>query len=418
MSHSNPGLDGPLAAPLGASRGALRLNLVAAALAAGWLLLLYATLTPSPDDFKQYWQAAVNLRATGDPFVPPPGQESVAYLGYYYPPVFAYLIQPFGLIGQVPGQRIWFWLNAAATVAFALLCIRLSGSALARRYWGCVLLGFLLLPPTRINLQLGQISIFMGLLMVGSVALAERRPAASGLLLALATLTRIFPAILGLPLLIWGRARALIWCAAWGIAAVGVSLAAYGVGPYLSFLQVSRDPPEAYPFQAEHNISFYGWFGRMLMPGPYTAAPLADLPWLVMPLTALCSAAVLGVCLWRGRAPDLPGPGPLSLGLWLCGTMLISLTNGTYTLVLLLVPLLAAARRLELAPDRRALLALALCTALVAVPPGWTALWPALYQFAHTGWGLLLLTPALYGLLGYVALLAWLAGRPAPAVER
>lgn len=410
MSHSSPGLEGPLVAGVRSARRPLPINLVAAALAAAWLLLLAATLTTEVDDFKQYWQAAVNLRATGDPFMPPSGEAEV-YLGYYYPPIFAYLTQWIALFGQAQGQLIWFCLNAAATVAFALLCIRLSGSSLARRYWGPVLLVFLLFPATRINLQLGQIAVFMGLLMVGSAALATRRPAASGLLLALAALTRIFPALLGLPLLLWGRLRAVLWCAAWGLGAVALSAAIYGVEPYLSFIEVARNPPEPYPFQAEHNISFYGMFSRALMPGPYSAAPIADLPWLVLPLTALCSAAALAVCLWRGRAPDQPGLGQVNLGLWLCATMLISTTNGTYTLVLLLVPLLAALRRLELAPDRRATLLLGLCGALVAVPPGWTAALPALYVFAHTGWGLLLLTPALYGLVGCMALLAWLAGR-------
>lgn len=46
------------------------------------------------------------------------------------------------------------------------VCIRLSRSALARRYWGVLALLLVIAPPTRISLQLGQIGILMALVMI------------------------------------------------------------------------------------------------------------------------------------------------------------------------------------------------------------------------------------------------------------
>jgi hypothetical protein len=404
---------GPLTA-LAARPGLL--NLICTALAVGWLALVSTTLIPQIDDFKQYWQAAVNLRATGDPFTPPPGQEQTAYVGYYYLPIFAYLTQPIGLLSQHVGQIVWYWLNVALLLCFVWLCIVLSGSQLARRYWGLVLLGSCLCPPARLTLQLGQVSFLVGVLLLSSYGLARRATWAAGLSLALASLFRIFPALLGLFYLLRNSRRLVIWAVLWCIGLLGLSLLAYGLGPYQSFLRLISSPQNGYPLAAEHNISLYGFFGRLLVPNRFVAAPLAELPWLANPLATLSSLGVVGLCIIAELRHSRGYAATLSFAAWLCSMMLASTTNGYYGLVLLLFPLLCGLRALELQPNRTVRNLLVLGTALSCIPPGWSSATP-LYTFVHTGWGLLLLTPSLYGLCLYLWLMISLAQRVATIKE-
>ena len=102
------------------------INLGTLALALCWLALVGATLTPTLDDFKQYWQASVNLLQSGDPYATTPepgsagqtaGAAAAAITVYPYPPLLAYLIQPLGRLDHRQGQWIWFGMN----------CIALSG---------------------------------------------------------------------------------------------------------------------------------------------------------------------------------------------------------------------------------------------------------------------------------------------------
>ena len=380
------------------SQRRISVNMIALLLTLGWLLLVFSTLTPATDDFKQYWQTTRNLDQTGDPYT---AATPTTPTGFYYPPLFAYLVQPFGQLDQRIGQRIWYGLNSVMLAILIWLCIRLSDSRIARSFWGIVVLGMCLAPPTRLNLQLGQISFLIAILLLGSFALTYQWPALSGLMLALALLIRIYPALLILPMVRWSR-RIVGWTIASVLIITTLSLVRYGTEPYLSFLHLTANPQTTYPFAAEHNISIYGFLTRLLAPSRYTAAPLLNMPWMIAPLTILGSLITTGVCLWYSR-PTTPSTAVFSL--WLCSMMLVSTTNGYYTLVLLLFPLLVLLRVAETESNTRLQTMLIIATTLVCVPPGWTTIHPAIYQFAHTGSGLLILTPSLYGLMLYLFLM-------------
>src|SRR5262249_45457236 len=122
-----------------------------------WLALVAWTLTPEVDDFAQLRRGAVDLREHNDPYytrsdpaaqaqrrsdmVDEPGER-----GFKYTPVFAYLFGPFALLDHRAGQLIWFALNLAALIALIVLCVGMSGSVLARRYWGVLLFAMALAP--------------------------------------------------------------------------------------------------------------------------------------------------------------------------------------------------------------------------------------------------------------------------------
>lgn len=372
------------------------LNIVSLGLSLGWLLLLAWTLNPAVDDFKQYWQAAVHLRLAGDPYLSTPGPNA-----YPYPPLLAYLLQPLSLMAHWPAQLLWFAGNVIALLGFITLCIRLSGSHIARRYWGVVILGTVLAPPTRLSLQLGQVSILLALVLLVCYSWAGRAPSRAGLLLALASIVKLYPAILGVLYLLRCR-RVALWTCAWGSAIFIGTIVVSGSQPYLTYLDKVLFGG-FYPYAAEFNISLASLWNRLFTPNHYAVA-VADLPWMAQVLTILSSIGVLGACLWVvWLAPGKQLP-VVVFSVWLCAMLLLSPINGYYNLVLLLLPLLLILSALERQPSRGLRNWLVGATALVYMPPGWSSVLPAVYQTVHRGWGTLILTPSLYGLIIFLML--------------
>jgi hypothetical protein len=394
------------------------LNLGALVCALLWLMAISTTLQFDLDDYKMYWQAAREVLRTGDPYTSTPIWRTMAVeegaprpkvVTYLYPPLLAYLLQPLGRLTHQPGQLIWFGINCAALLSFVGLCVSLSGSSLARRFWGLVLLGTVLSPPVRVGLQLGQIGIWIALLLVSSVALARRYPALGGLLLAFASLLKLYPAFLGLFYLVRRMGAAVGWTIVSGMLLLAGTLLWYGPSPYRNYIDKVL-LGGFYPYGAEFNISLTGFWDRLLHAGLY-AIPVADLPILARVLTGCCAVAVLALCFYFGRAP-LDSDGTLvQVSLWLCGMLLLTPVNGYYNLVLLLLPLLVMLRSIEQSGDRRVRALLVIGTALVWVPPSWSKVWPWLYVVVHKEWGVLLLTPAFYGLLIFFGLLVVLLRR-------
>ena len=382
------------------------INYGALTLALCWLGLIGLTLMASDNDFAIYWQSARGVLRAGDPYHSAAGDAENRFI---YPPLFAYLLQPLGLLDARLARFAWFGLSAAMLFGLIALCIRVSGSALAARHWGLVVLGTLLAPPTRVCLQLGQVGILLALLIVAGYALAWRHARVSGGLLALASLFKLYPAFLGLYYVLRGPRRAAWWAAAGVGLMLGASLLVYGPGPYASYVERLLAGSH-HPYGGEFNISLYGLVSRLLVANPYGVA-LADWPGLARALALVGSAVVLALCWRAGAVPGDELGRLLVFGAWLCGMLVVSPLNGIYNLPLLLLPLLAVVRSLELAPDRGVRAALVLATALVCVPPQWSRWPPPLYEAVHTGWGLALLAPQLYGLLAYFGMCLALAAR-------
>lgn len=379
------------------------INWVALSLALLWVALIGLTLSPIVNDFQSYRLGALLIRSTGSPYLAAPPADGVAYI---YPPLFAYLMLPFAWLSIAAGQQIWFLINLGMLAALVAISVRASGSQLAQRYWGVTALLVVVAPPTRLNLQLGQTGILIGLALAGCFALGRRRPWLAGLLLAFAALVKVYPALLGGYFLL-RRRTVLAGALASGLAIVAISLALHGTDPYLGYVERVVFG-FSYPYYAEHNVSLLSFWGRLLTPNDYGVA-LADAPWLARGLAFGCGAAVLAVCLWVSRGPAGPLGEQLRFGAWLAATMLLAPTNGSYMLVGLLLPLLAVLRYVEITQDRQARAWLVVGAALLCWPPAWTGWQPQLYNALHTRWGLLLLTPALYGLALCFVLFARLA---------
>ena len=204
-----------------------------------------------------------------------PGGEHVAhYIGpfevdlYQYPPPF--LLLP--AVARAAGWDFfavrtgWFVIQIAVLLAGLVIAARWVGGA--RGVAAALLIPLIFLAPTtRLALQIGnfQLTAFP-LAVLAMIAFSRGRTLAGGFALALCAVSKIFPGVLGLVLLVqrqWRAAAATIGASA---LLVAVALATVGSRPFIDFVlyQVPRIDSGAaffwieFPDMAPVNQSVYG----------------------------------------------------------------------------------------------------------------------------------------------------------------
>ena len=157
---------------------------------------------------------------------------------YEYPPPF--LLLPRTLAILVPDflrfRMIWFALNGAVMVIGLVVVARILGPVTGTR---ALLLAPLVLASdlTVGTLQIGNLqAIVFSIAMIAMVLLAQRRYAAGGALLAFVTVSKLFPGLLLVYLLVRREWRALAWTSGVMAALVAISLLDTGWAPYNAFL--------------------------------------------------------------------------------------------------------------------------------------------------------------------------------------
>ena len=157
---------------------------------------------------------------------------------YEYPPPF--LLLPRALAILTPEflrfRMVWFALNGAVLVIGLLVIARMLGPVAGPR---ALLFSPLVLASdiTIATLQVGNLqAIVSSLAMIAMVLLAQRRYAAGGALLAYATVSKLFPGLLLIYLLVQRKWRALAWTVGLCIALIAISLVDTGWAPYKAFL--------------------------------------------------------------------------------------------------------------------------------------------------------------------------------------
>jgi hypothetical protein len=177
---------------------------------------------------------------------------------YLYPPLTAQAMagafhgveRLSGALGwSVERDDVWdrvFYLYQCAQLALVIAAYSLL-LRLARVYglaapWVPALVAGLLIFDDAVfrTLRHGQVNFFVLDLSLAALLAARRAPIAAGLALALAGHLKLYPLLLGLPLLLTRHWRASLWTAFW-LAAVGAGSAAAAGGPiwswYLEFLR-------------------------------------------------------------------------------------------------------------------------------------------------------------------------------------
>ena len=158
---------------------------------------------------------------------------------YEYPPAFLLLprVIAAGTADFWGFRRVWFALNlAVVAIGLILVARRLDGALSTDALW---LTPFVLIPPAIMitfvmgNVQLATIAISM----IAMLLFERARPAAGGALLAYAVVSKLYPGVLVLYLLLRRDWRAVGWTAGFSLAFVAVSIVDVGLEPYLAFAQ-------------------------------------------------------------------------------------------------------------------------------------------------------------------------------------
>ena len=156
---------------------------------------------------------------------------------YEYPPPF--LMLPRLLAHAAPTflrfRSLSFAIQLVAVVAgIVVIARRMGGGAGA----AALALGAVILIPTPVmgTLQIGNAQLaFIAIAMIAMVLFERRHPAAGGLLLAYATVSKLYPALLVVYLLLRRDWRNAGWTIRLGMALLAMSLADVGWTPYVAF---------------------------------------------------------------------------------------------------------------------------------------------------------------------------------------
>ena len=199
-----------------------------------------------------YWVACEAVRTTPDiyaeeiysfPQHDPAAERLARPIGpllvdqYEYPPPFLALPR---LMAAVTGdfwgfRRLWFALNLAVILAgLIMVAVRFDRALGTGARW---LTPFVLVAPAMmITVVMGNVQLAIIAASLIAMILFERgRHAAGGLVLAYAIVSKLYPGLLILYLLLRREWRPVVWTAACALGFVAVTIVDFGIGPYVAF---------------------------------------------------------------------------------------------------------------------------------------------------------------------------------------
>ncbi|HVA40611.1 MAG TPA: glycosyltransferase family 87 protein [Candidatus Binataceae bacterium] len=333
------------------------------------------------------------------------------------PPTFVMCFVPLTLLAPRPGFYVWTAINAGAFLLALILLFRWT-PGLGRDAALAIAALTILFPPVLEHLIWGQNKMLVLLMFVLMLRWMERgRDAPAGLILAFASLLRIFPLLLVGYLILMKRWRVLAYTMV-GLAVGGlVTLALVGIGRSFSFLLAPRLLTEQWAQALPGNIALATTMARMFW--YFFGVHLgATLDWT---RRAATWGAELGLLALTVRAtvarPSSDDPEGRLFILWIMTAILASPTSWFYYLVLLALPMvkLSAAAANE-RTSRRALWAGVACYTLAWLY--FTAVDMKSQELAlHPNTLVWRVGASPVGLLAYLSLY-WFATDPAPADQR
>jgi hypothetical protein len=345
---------------------------VAASGVIGVLLLLYALVylvpllashAPRADDFQDYLFAARQLTTGGDPYANfvrshVPWDWSLSS-GYLYPPVFAAALVPLTWVSNDLADRIWLLAMQLAVIASLVIVYQTIGRPSRGEFvaLGAVLLTFF---PLINSAATGAMNAVLLLLLTGAWACwMRRRDGASGLLVAVAAVFKLFPLAL-VPYLAWRRHwRLLLALGLTGAAGIGLGFVVTSPAHNIYYF---RDmlPHLAAGTGYRENQSLAGFTARLC--NPSTADAGGGAGWcgriLDWPLVVALLALVLSSVARSTRSG-------LEFALAVAALPLISSVTWSFHLVLLILPITLLIRQVfagaMVPPARRVLMLAWLC---------------------------------------------------------
>ena len=294
---------------------------------------------------------------------------------YIYPPVFAVMVVPLGLLPDPVASAVWLLIGQVALAAALVLILRWRRPpAWAITAMLCATLTFY---PLWVDAVQGQANLVVMLLVTAGVAgIAVGRPRA-GAALGVAAALKLTPIILLVWLLIDRRFREAAWMVAGFAAVTGVGALVRFQDTLVFFRQVVPALAQGTAFYA--NQSLPGLIGRVLTANPYTQ------PWIAVNWPSLLLGVLtVGLTAWwfwgtRDQPPLIRGGAFLPL------MPLLSAVTWSHHLVILLpviwLGVIALAGREWPVPPT-------LVLAGVLVLFDVVSRWPVGPRFNHPGFGL------------------------------
>ncbi len=305
-------------------------------------------------------------------------------LGPHYPHLLPNLNPPFLTLLMLPltgfrySTAFWIWsllsLLAGMAAMAHLEAETRRGPASAVRQMGFQLL-LLAYYPTWINIQYGQVALFLFLpIVLAWSRLRRERWVQGGLLLGLALALKIFVGLFVLYLLLRRRLGAAVAMGSSFLVCWAASVAVFGweaLEEYRAVLTLITWSA------ASWNASFQGFFTRLF--GGSENLPLVYWPELGRSLAALCSIGWAVLLVWAGwanepagrRQPAAPPPSrwDLLFGLTAVSMLLLSPLGWAYYFSILLLPMVLLWYAAETLAWRRACRALLVFSGLLSATP-------------------------------------------------
>jgi hypothetical protein len=263
-----------------------------------------------PPDFAQDIAAARVLADGADPYAADFAAIHAQVLGVGPRDGYPYLPHPpFAILLGWPLARLAFsaaalcWFAASLACCF-VLAILLGGFARNQSDFRLprlpdAILGFgalLMWPPVLYNLEKGQFSILIAtLIALAWVWLSRRDSRAAGICLGLAAALKLFPALLGIYLLL-RRRRAAMWAVIAGAAATALPLLWIGWRAIPEFVVHTRGNLSYWQTWPAVTYSLRGLAARMLI-GSDWARPFARAPEAATVIVVIASAALVAVAI-------------------------------------------------------------------------------------------------------------------------
>ena len=286
----------------------------------------FAAMGPAGTDFLAFWGAG-HVSAGGDPALAYDlaTQERVqtatgsdGWFAFVNPPPFLFVATVFGALPFALAWGLWV---ALTFVLWALASIRVFP-----RLW----LPVLAYPGALIAAGHGQTGLLTGALLVGAVALLDKRPLVSGALVGALIIKPHLALLLPLWLAAGGRWKAFI---AAGASAIGLLLASWAAFGSQTMLAYTTSWQASAALMASGDTAFY-----LRMATPYSQLRLVMPPEAALGVSVIIALALAALVLvsWRRAGPD-----PLASGsLMLAASALAAPYLFNYDLPFLIVPTL------------------------------------------------------------------------------
>jgi alpha-1,2-mannosyltransferase len=341
--------------------------------------------------------------------------EDQGYQHFPHPPLLFLLVLPLADLTLARAAAIWFGVSLGLLFLLAVvLAESAAGSTTPQKRRPSVALalvifgGLFLWPPVQYNLAKGQWSILVALLLAMSWQFYVRgHHRSAGASIGLASALKVFPALLGIYLLVRAP-RAIVWMVVAVTAAFGVPLLLMGPHTAWAFVQQSQANVSYWETFPAVTYSIHGLLARLLVGGQW-ARPLVYAPLAARVLGALLSLVLLAIAARTLRRHDAGSEDEgARFAAWIALLVILNPLSMVHSGVILALPILLIAQALSSVERVWPKLAWTIGVVLVSIP-GHTLIflasnpiepWQGLAVIALPLWGSLLLFSAAVAAIG------------------